>query len=146
MRPTAATPTRPANYALISAVYATAFGATVAASGRTGELPTQRELLPLGLATSCYTRVVTQQKVEEWLRRPFVEEPPDAPWRPRGRGLRYAVGELLLCTRCTGAWVGLGLVALRVAAPRAGRLAAATGTVGTVNDAAQAAFAWLRSR
>jgi hypothetical protein len=118
----------------------------VLASRRTGELPSRSELLPLGIATSAYTRVVTEQKVEEWLRRPFVEEPAGGARRPRGTGLRYAVGELLLCTRCTGAWVGLGLVGLRVTVPRAGRLAAATGTIEAINDVAQAGFAWLRRR
>ena len=38
--------------------------------------------------------------------------------RPRGRRLRYAVGELLNCTRCMGAWSALGLVALRAALAR----------------------------
>ena len=41
--------------------------------------------------------------------------------RPKGRRLRYAVGELLTCTRCTGAWSALGLVALRLHSPAAGR-------------------------
>jgi hypothetical protein len=60
--------------------------------------------------------------------------------------MRYAIGELLSCKRCSGAWVGLGLVALRAASPTAGRLAAAVGTVGAVNDVSLAGFAWLTSR
>ena len=35
--------------------------------------------------------------------------------RPRGRGLRRAVGELVTCTRCVGAWSALGIVGLRLA-------------------------------
>ena len=38
--------------------------------------------------------------------------------RPKGRRLRYAVGELLTCTRCTGAWSALGLVGPAPARPR----------------------------
>ena len=38
--------------------------------------------------------------------------------KPKGRRLRYAVGELLTCTRCMGAWSALGLVALRAALAR----------------------------
>jgi hypothetical protein len=140
------TPTHPANYALISAVYAAALAGTTAVSRRTGQAPTGPELLPLGLATFTFTRVLTEQKVEEWLRRPFVEEPAPGERRPRGTGLRYAVGELLSCKRCSGAWVGLGLVALRAASPTAGRVATAVGTVGAVNDASLAGFAWLTSR
>lgn len=138
------TPTRPANYALISAVYGA--GLTVAAglARRTGHVPDGRDLVPLGAATFTFTRVLSEQKVEEWLRRPFLEESGDGPRRPKGRGLRYAVGELLSCTRCTGSWVGLGLVVLHVATPTSARVVAAVGTVGAVNDAALAGFAWLR--
>lgn len=140
------TPTRPANYALISAVYAAAMAGTTAVSRRTGHAPAGAELLPIGLATFTFTRVLTEQKVEEWLRRPFVEEPAPGEHRPRGTGLRYAVGELLSCKRCSGAWVGLGLVALHAASPTAGRIATAVGSVGAVNDASLAGFAWLTSR
>jgi hypothetical protein len=140
------TPTRPANYALITAVYGAAMAGTAAVARRTGETPAGPELLPIGLATFTFTRVLTEQKVEEWLRRPFLEEPAPGERRPRGTGLRYAVGELLSCKRCSGAWVGLGLVALRAASPTAGRLATAVGTVGAVNDASLAGFAWLTSR
>ena len=35
---------------------------------------------------------------------PFVEETAEHK-RPRGSGLRYAVGELFTCTRCMGAWL-----------------------------------------
>jgi hypothetical protein len=142
----AETPTRPANYVLISAVYAAAMAGTAAVSRRTGETPAGPELLPIGLATFTFTRVLTEQKVEEWLRRPFLEEPSAGERRPRGEGLRYAIGELLSCKRCSGAWVGLGLVALRSASPTAGRLATAVGTVGAVNDASLAGFAWLTAR
>lgn len=146
MKTIAQTPTRPANYALISAAYAAAMAGTAAVSRRTGQAPSGPELLPLGLATFTFTRVLTEQKVEEWLRRPFVDEPTPGEHRPRGTGLRYAVGELLSCKRCSGAWVGLGLVALRAASPTAGRLATAVGTVGAVNDASLAGFAWLTAR
>lgn len=143
MRPIAETPTRPANYALISAVYGTGLAAVSALARRRGRVPTGRDLVPLGLATFTFTRVLSEQKVEEWLRRPFVEEPADGPRHPRGRGLRYAVGELLSCTRCTGSWVGLGLVGLHVASPNTARVAASVGTVGAINDTALAGFAFL---
>ena len=52
-----------------------------------------------------------------WLRRRSSRSAADGR-RPRGRRLRYAVGELLSCTRCIGAWSALGLVALRTARAR----------------------------
>ncbi len=141
-----ATPTRPANYALISGVYAAAFGAVAWTSRRSDERLGGGDLATLGVATFTVTRVLTEQKVESWLRRPFVVEPADGPRRPRGEGMRFAIGELLSCTRCTGSWVGLGLVGLRLRSPRVGRLATAVATVGAINDTALASFAWLAGK
>jgi len=146
VRTIAQTPTRPANYALISTVYGGALIGVAALARRTGHAPRGVEILPLGTATFTFTRVLSDQKVEEWIRRPFVDEPGDGPRHPRGDGLRYAVGELLSCTRCTGSWVGLALVGLHVASPSIARVAASVGSVGAVNDAALAGFAWLTSR
>lgn len=138
-----ATPTEPAHYALISGAYATALSAVAwSTRGRTERIDIV-DATYIGLATFTFTRVLTEQKVETWLRRPFVVEPADGPSRPRGRGMRYAIGELLSCTRCTGSWVGLGLVGVRLREPRIGRLIATVGTVGAINDTALAAFAWL---
>ena len=85
------------------------------------------------------------EKVESWLREPFVEEHGDGR-RPRGRRLRYAVGELLGCTRCVGAWSALGLIALRTHSPAAGRTVTTVLAVSAGNDALQSAFTWLCSR
>jgi hypothetical protein len=141
-----ATPTRPANYALISGVYAAAFGTVAWTSRHRDDRIEGAELVRIGLATFTLTRVLTEQKVESWLRRPFVVEPADGPRRPRGEGMRFAIGELLSCTRCTGSWVGLGLVGLRLRSPRVGRLAATIGAVSAVNDTALAGFAWLAGK
>lgn len=146
MKSVEATPTRPAHYALISGTYAGLFAAVAWASRDSEERLGAYDLTTLGLATFTLTRVLTEQKVEVWLRQPFVEEPADGPRRPRGRGMRFAIGELLSCTRCTGAWVGLGLVGVRLRSPQVGRLIAAAGTVGAINDTALAGFAWLAGR
>lgn len=146
MRTIRQTPTRPVNYALISGAYAGALAGVAAVARRTGHAPRGPELVPLGLATFTFTRVLSEQKVEEWIRRPFVDEQDDGAREPKGSGLRYAIGELLNCTRCTGSWVGLGLVGLHAAAPRTATVVAAAGTVGAVNDTALAGFAWLTGR
>ena len=65
---------------------------------------------------------------------------------PKGTGLRYAVGELLTCTRCVGVWSALGLTALRVTRPREARVVNAVLGASAINDVAQAGFTWLCSR
>jgi hypothetical protein len=85
---------------------------------------------------------VGKEKVETWVRQPFVEESADGK-RPKGTGLRYAVGELLSCTRCLGAWSALGLVGLRMAAPETGQTVTAVLAASAGNDFLQSGFSWL---
>lgn len=143
--------TDPEHYAAINAVYAAGLGA-VAALARSRErsgadaIPL-RELPVLGAAAFALADVLAKQKVTTWLREPFVEESGDhRPVRPEGSGLRYAVGELLTCTRCVGAWCALGLVGLRLSSPAAGRgVSAVLATTGG-NHFLQVGFQWLCRR
>jgi hypothetical protein len=96
----------------------------------------------LAAATFALTKLIVKEKAELWLRQPFVDEEGSSP-RPKGRRLRYAVGELLTCTRCTGAWSALGLVALRVHAPSTGRAVATVLAAAAGNDLLQAGFSRL---
>src|SRR4029078_927455 len=75
-----------------------------------------------------------------------AEGRPGGARRPRGRGMRYAVGELLTCTRCVGTWSALGLVALRVTRPREARVVSAVLGASAVSDFAQAGFNWVCAR
>jgi hypothetical protein len=100
------------------------------------------ELLPLSAATFALSKLVVHEKVETWLRVPFVEERPDGK-RPRGRRLRYAIGELLACTRCMGAWSGLALVGLRMHSPAMGRAVTAVLATSAANDLLQTTFSLL---
>src|SRR4051794_10789325 len=77
------------------------------------------------------------------MRGPFVEEERRDGRRPKGRRLRYAVGELLTCTRCLGAWSALGLTALRVTRPRESRVVTTALATSALNDFLFAAFAWV---
>jgi glucan phosphoethanolaminetransferase (alkaline phosphatase superfamily) len=54
--------------------------------------------------------------------------------KPRGEGLRKAVGELLTCKFCLSAWVASLLTYGLVLAPRVTRLVAALFSVVTVSD------------
>jgi hypothetical protein len=103
------------------------------------------ELPALALATFGASRVMVHERIASWARRPFVRPVPGEPPR-RGPGIRRALGELVRCSRCTGAWVGLGLVALRLVAPAAGRaVTLVLATIGA-NHLLQAAFAALARR
>jgi hypothetical protein len=146
MRSVEETPTARSDYALLSTTYAgllAGVAATAARRGRAVELE-PRDLLPLSAATFALSKLLVHEKVETWVRAPFVDERPDGS-RPKGRRLRYAIGELLSCTRCMGAWGGLGLVALRVQAPAAGRVVTTVLATSAVNDFLQTGFTWLCS-
>jgi hypothetical protein len=144
MRPVEQTPTEPSDYAALSLTYGSLL-AVLAASARDREAIEPKELLPLSAATFALSKLIVREKAETWIRRPFVEEAPGEP-RPRGRGLRYAIGELLTCTRCTGAWSGLALVGLRLHAPRTARTVTAVLAASAGNDLLQAGFSWLCAR
>jgi hypothetical protein len=66
--------------------------------------------------------------------------------RSWGQGLRYAVGELLTCTRCLGSWSALTLVGLRAVAPRPARVAASLLALSAVNNVLQAAMTGVQAR
>jgi uncharacterized protein DUF1360 len=144
MRPVEETPTEPSDYAALSLTYGSLL-ALLAASAREREAIEPRELLPLAAATFALSKLIVREKAETWIRRPFVEESPGES-RPRGRGMRYAVGELLTCTRCTGAWSALLLVGLRLHAPRSARTVTAVLAASAGNDLLQAGFSRLCAR
>jgi hypothetical protein len=142
--PVSQTPTEAADYAVLSLIYGSLL-AGVAGSARGREPIPRAELVPLSAATFALSKLIVHEKVESWLRQPFVEERPDGK-RPRGRRMRYAVGELLNCTRCMGAWSALGLVALRLHAPNAGRTVTTVLAASAGNDILQTAFSLLCAR
>jgi hypothetical protein len=144
MKPVSETPTEPTDYALLSVLFGALLAGT-AATARGREPIPPRELVPMSAATFALSKLVVKEKVDSWIRQPFVEERPDTR-RPKGRRLRYAIGELLLCTRCTGAWASLGLVGLRLHAPRAGQAVTAVLATSAGNDFAHSAFAWICAR
>lgn len=130
------TPTEPTDYAALSALYGTLLAGTAASARHRGPIP-NAELPVLAAASFALSKLVVHEKVESWMRRPFVDEERG---KPKGRRLRYAVGELLTCTRCMGAWSALGLVALRLHSPVAGRTVAAVLAASAGNDLLQASF------
>jgi hypothetical protein len=128
---------------MLNAVWAGLLGAVLAATRDEG--PPVGELPLYGLATFALTKTLSKEKVGVWVREPLVDQStPDR--HPKGRGLRYAMGELVTCTRCLGTWSSLGLVALRAARPREARIVAGVLATGALNDFLQAGFSWTTAK
>jgi len=141
------TPTEPYDYMALNAVFgALLAGVVLAARERTSsrEPLTTRDLAVTGAATFALSKVIARERIGSWVREPFVEE--ERGRRPRGSGLRHAMGELLTCTRCVGAWSALGLVGLRLTSPATGRVVNDVLAVSAMNDWLQAAFKLLCAR
>lgn len=100
------------------------FGAWFRASGR--ELPesiSARDLALLTVASQKASRMVSRDRVTSAVRAPFTQfqrdaGPGEVDERARGRGLRRAVGELLVCPYCLGMWVSAVLTASLLVFPR----------------------------
>jgi hypothetical protein len=111
--------------------------------------PTPGDVVLLGLSVFRLSRLVTKDKVLQSLRRPFVEaETPGASGevnsRPRGAGVRRAVGELLSCPFCASIWLATALATGFALVPRATRLLWATLASVAVSDAAQHAYSAMQ--
>jgi hypothetical protein len=136
-------PTEPVDYGLINAVYAALLAGVVLGTRNRGARDdpiTGGELVPIAGATFALSKLVAHEKIATWMREPFVDEERR---RPRGRRLRRAVGELLTCTRCVGAWSALGVVGLRLASPQSGRVVTQVLAASAANDFLQAGFRLL---
>jgi hypothetical protein len=141
-------------YAILTALFGAAFGASLLEARRSGRtLPSlgAGDIVLTGLATHKLSRLLTKDKVTSFLRAPFTEYQEGAGHgeleeKARGRGLRLATGELLVCPYCIAQWVAGGFVAGQVFAPRVTRLLTAMWTAQAVADAAQLAYSAAEQR
>jgi hypothetical protein len=139
-------PLRP--YLGFIAVYNAGLGAALLAArlaGRTLPSPTVGDIALFGVATHKLSRLLAKDKVTAALRAPFAkyEEdggPSEVEERPRGRGTRRAIGELVTCPYCLDQWVAAGFTVGSIAAPRATRLIAGVFATVAVADALQIAY------
>jgi hypothetical protein len=146
MEPVSNTPTKPVDYAVLSGVYGSLLGALALAArkGRCAQEPfTGTDVAVTGAATFALAKLLSHEKVESWLRAPFVEETPSGEQKPKGRRMRYAIGELLTCSRCAGAWSALGVVGLRLLSPDTGRVVSNVLAASAANDYLQSGFRLL---
>jgi hypothetical protein len=142
-------PPQPTDYGALNAVYLSLMTAVVLAvrerAAREGDL-SAREVATLGAATFALAKVIAHEKIGTWVREPFVDGHRRPVQHVRGRRLRNAVGELVTCTRCVGAWSALGLVGLRYASPSSSRVVNGVLATSAVNDFVQAAFRVVTER
>jgi hypothetical protein len=106
------------------------------------------DLIILGAATFKASRTITRDEVTSFIREPFVEgEAHEGGEDPVESGdLRQAVGELVTCSRCVGAWVAAGLASTQILAPRFGRMLTWSLAAAGVNDFLQAGFTALTTK
>lgn len=117
-------------YATLTATFLAAWGSFAAwftTSGRS--LPDAIEASDLALAavaTHKVARLIAKDRVTSTFRAPFTRYQEDSgagevEEEARGRGLRRAIGELLVCPFCLGLWVASAFTAGLLVAPRATR-------------------------
>ncbi len=140
-----------ASYAALVAIFGaglTGAAALVTMLGRRPERLRALDLAVLAGATFKASRIVTSDEVMSFVRDPFVKgEAHDGDEEPiEDGGLRQAIGELVTCSRCIGAWAGAGLVSAHTLAPRTGRLLTWSLAASGANDWLQAGFAALTAK
>ena len=131
------------SYATLAALFNLIFAAfllVVRGTGRT--LPERieaRDIALLGVAAHKLSFVVSNDAVTSVIRAPFTERqgkqsPKSVDEKPRGKGLRRSIGELLTCQFCLGMWLSSFFTYGLVLAPRMTRLIATVFAVVTVSD------------
>jgi Protein of unknown function (DUF1360) len=138
-----------AAYATFAVVFHGAIAAAVAAAKRSGrDLPQRvepRDLALIGTASYQLSRLISKKKVTAFVRAPFTElegkgGPAELEEKPRGTGLRRALGELLVCPYCLGLWASGGFHVGLLFAPRATRLSASVLSAMSISDFLQITY------
>jgi len=135
-------------YAMLIAGFAGGAVAALFAAKRRRPLPERietRDLALLGIATHKLSRIVAKDKVTSVVRAPFTEYqepggPAEVEEKPRGEGMRLAVGELLTCPWCLSPWTGTAFTVAFVGNARLTRLAASALSLSAISDFLQIAY------
>jgi hypothetical protein len=138
-----------AAYTVLSGAFFAALGGAVAAAhaqGREVDRPGVADVVLHGLATQKVSRLIAKDKVTSFIRAPFTryQEPSgqgELEEAARGRGLRLATGELLVCPYCVAQWVAGAFAVGHVFAPRTTRLLSAMWAAQAIGDGVQLAYA-----
>ena len=144
-----------AGYGLLMGGFAVAFTAALAAASRGGrELPgavSAQDVVLTAVATHKVSRLLAKDRVTSFVRAPFTEYQEatghgEVEEAARGRGLRRATGELLVCPYCLGQSVAGAFTVGHVAAPRLTRLLTAMWTAHAPADGVQLAYSAAEQR
>jgi Protein of unknown function (DUF1360) len=129
------------SYAAIAGVFLGGI-ATASALARRAPAGTALDLVALSAATFKASRTLSRERVASFVRQPFVEGDAETgeDERPAGDGLQRAIGELVTCPRCVGAWIAAALASSQVLSPGFGRLLTWSLGAAGANDFLQAAF------
>ncbi len=137
-----------AAYATFAVVFNGALAGAVATAKRSGrDLPERvelRDLALIGAASYKLSRLVAKKKITSFVRAPFTElqgkgAPAELEEKARGRGLRRAFGELLICPYCLGLWASGAFHVGLLFAPRATRFSTSVLSAMTISDFLQIA-------
>ncbi|MDP8950334.1 MAG: DUF1360 domain-containing protein [Actinomycetota bacterium] len=98
-----------------------------------------RDIALLGVATHKLSLLLAQDAVTSPLRAPFTElqekkSPKRVDEKPRGKGLRRSLGELLTCQFCVGQWLASFFTYGLVFAPAVTRLVASIFAIVALSD------------
>ena len=138
-----------AAYATFATIFHAGMAGAVAAAKRSGrDLPHRVEagdVVLIGTASYKLSRLISKKKVTAFVRAPFTElegkgGPGELEEKPRGSGLRRALGELLVCPYCLGLWASGGFHAGLLLAPRATRFSASVLSAMAISDFLQIAY------
>lgn len=132
-------------YVVLIGIYNSLVVLALLAAKRSGRLASRLradDLLLIALATQRLSRLVTKDRVTSAIRAPFTAYegeggPGEVEEGPRGRGLRRAVGELLVCPFCIAQWIATGLAFGLLFAPRVTRFLAGVFSVVGLADLLQ---------
>ena len=130
---------------IFNGVLATALLAQKCSKESLPERVDPKDIVLFALATQKLSRVITKDKVTTAFRAPFTEVEGkggagELEERPKGRGLRRAVGELLTCPFCLGTWVASGFIYGHIFSPRITRTVASIFAVSGIADFLQQGY------
>jgi Protein of unknown function (DUF1360) len=138
-----------AGYAALTSIFGALCGAFAVWMRRSGrELPERvapGDLALITVATHKLARLIAKDRVTSAIRRPFTRfqqdgGPGEVEEQARGRGMRRAVGELLVCPYCLGMWIAAAFTAGLAVAPRPTRWIAAALTALFGSDVLQIGY------
>jgi len=137
------------DYAALVALF-NAVLATVLLARKCSREPLPKRIEPQDLAlfafaTQKLSRVITKDKVTAAFRAPFTEiegkgGAGELEERPRGHGLRRAIGDLITCPFCFGTWIASGFIYGHIFTPRIARTIASIFAVAGLSDFLQQAY------